>query len=185
MELEHKKTGNVYWVTGLSGAGKTTIGRLLHEKLKADNENTLFLDGDILRGVFQDMGGFSAKDRKIYASAYGRLCKMVSDQGIHVVCCTVSMFDEVREWNRENIPRYWEIFLDVPLPILKQRDQKGLYSKVVRGETKDVVGMDLALELPRCPDVTMDNDGSLSPEQVADEIWEQLKEKERIAENEG
>lgn len=181
MEWSGTKTGRVFWVTGLAGAGKTTIGRLLYEKLCREEKNTIFLDGDILRDVFQNMGGFSTKDRRIYASAYGRLCKMLSSQGMNVVCCTVSMFDEVRDWNRSNIPFYREIFLDVPLPVLKKRDQKGLYSKSARGEVKDVVGMDLNLEFPRNPDVRIENDGSLPPEAVVDVIWNNLSQSERVS----
>lgn len=180
MERLVAKTGRVFWVTGLAGAGKTTIGRLLYEKLRREEKNTIFLDGDILRDVFRNMGGFSTKDRKIYASAYGRLCKMLSDQGMNVVCCTVSMFDEVRDWNRSSIPLYREIFLDVPLAVLKKRDQKRLYSKSARGEVKDVVGMDLNLEFPRNPDIRIENDGSLSPEEVVNMIWSALMQSERI-----
>lgn len=179
MGAEGTRPGYVYWVTGLAGAGKTTIGRILYEKLRKKCVNVIFLDGDILRNVFQDMGGFSAADRRMYASAYGRLCKMLSDQGMNVVCCTVSMFDEVRRWNRDNISFYREIFLDVPLEVLKKRDQKGLYSRAVRGEVKDVVGVDLNLELPRYPDVRIENDGSLSPEQTVDMIWDSLLQKGR------
>ncbi|MBR1761282.1 MAG: adenylyl-sulfate kinase [Schwartzia sp.] len=166
--------GTVYWVTGLAGAGKTTIGTLLYNRLRAERPNVILLDGDVTRWAFNDANGYTKDDRRQAAYRNARVCKMISDQGIDVVCCTISMFESVREWNRKNIPLYREIFLDVPLRILKQRDKKGLYSKSIRGEARDVVGMDLTLELPSCPNVRIVNDGSISPEEVLAFIWEKF-----------
>lgn len=171
--------GTVYWITGLAGAGKTTIGTLLYNKMREYKPNVIMLDGDIARWAYNDTIGYSSKDREQGAYRNARVCKMIADQGVDVVCCTVSMFNGVRAWNREKLEKYWEIFLDVPLEILKQRDQKGLYSKQVRGEAKDVVGMDLTLEMPCFPDIRIVNDGSLSPKQVLSLIWNKVvREKE-------
>ena len=175
--FEHIQAGTVYWITGLSGAGKTSVGTLLYKKLKQEEETVIFLDGDILRDVFRDFGGYSADDRKKYAKSYGRLCKMLSDQGFNVVCCTISMFDDVRRWNRENIKSYKEIFLDVPLDVLIKRDQKGLYSQIKENQTANVVGMDLKLDLPKNPDIRIINDGTETPLQAVEKIWKSLVEK--------
>lgn len=158
--------GIVYWITGLAGAGKTTIGTLLYNHLKTKKSNVFLLDGDVARWAYNDAIGYTLEERKQGAYRNARVCKMLSDQGIDVVCCTVSMFESVRAWNRQQLSNYKEIFLDVPIEVLKQRDQKGLYSKLVRGEAKDVVGMDLALEMPCCPDVRILNDGKRSPQEV-------------------
>ena len=174
MMFNDTTSGTVYWITGLSGAGKTTIGSLFYKKIKSQNEKTVFLDGDILRNVFSGLGGYSVADRRAYASSYGRLCKMLSDQGFNVICCTISMFDSVRNWNRQNIVNYKEIFLDVPMEVLIKRDQKGLYTKVQRGQESNVVGMDLKLELPGNPDVRILNDGRDTPEQVTQNIYSLL-----------
>ena len=96
----------VYWITGLSGAGKTTIGKKLYERLKEKNCNIVFLDGDILREVFGGDLGYSREERVKCAMRYARLCKMLVEQGLDVICCTISMFDSVREWNRKNIKGY-------------------------------------------------------------------------------
>ena len=101
----------VYWITGLSGAGKTTVGRLFYNKLKEQYSNTVFLDGDTMRKVFGNDLGYSAEDRRKCAMRYSRLCAMLQEQGMNVVCCTISMFDSVREWNRENIQNYKEIYV--------------------------------------------------------------------------
>ena len=84
------------------------------------------------------------------------------------------MFQDVRKWNRANIPRYKEIFLDVPMEILHKRDQKGLYSGFLRGEVKNVVGLDLKAEFPTNTDLKILNDGSLSPNEVVDIIMDKL-----------
>lgn len=157
----------VYWITGLSGAGKTTIGRELYRELQKDYNNLVFLDGDELRRVFGNDLGYSKEDRFKCAMRYARICGLLSEQGIITICCTISMFDEVRKWNRENIRNYTEVYIKVPIEILKTRNQKGLYSGIEDGTSEDVVGMDLELELPKYPDIILENNGILTPEEMA------------------
>ena len=162
--------GTVYWITGLSGAGKTTIGTLLYENIRRDKPNVFRLDGDVGRWAYNDKVGYSREERLDGAYRNARVCKMIADQGIDVVCCTISMYDEVRAWNREHMENYKEIYLEVPLEVLIKRDQKGLYTSVRKGSVKDVVGMDLQLEFPKAPDVRIVNDGALTPEEVVARI---------------
>lgn len=153
------ETGTVYWLTGLSGAGKTTIGRLWYNELKQHKPNVVFLDGDTLRAVFGDDLGYTTADRQKSAMRNARLCRMLSDQGLDVVCCTISMFDTVRDWNRTNIPSYREIYVKVSMDTLKQRDQKGLYSTA----TDNVAGLHFHVEEPKNPDLILCNNGELTP----------------------
>ena len=95
--------GRVYWITGLSGAGKTTIGTALYRQLKGNMDNVVLLDGDAIRKALGNDLGYSDAERRKVAYRNGGICKLLSDQGIHVVCCTISMYDEVRNWNRKNI----------------------------------------------------------------------------------
>lgn len=160
----HGKPLKVYWLTGLSGAGKTTIGRLWYEKLKESGEAAVFLDGDELRQVFGDDLGFTEADRRKSAMRNARLCALLARQGLTVVCCTISMFDDVRDWNRENIPGYFEVYIKASMDTLRSRDQKRLYSQGDR----DVAGVHFQVEEPKTPDLILKNDGELSPaEQVA------------------
>lgn len=151
----------VYWLTGLSGAGKTTIGRLWYERLKGLGETAVFLDGDELRQVFGDDLGFTESDRRKSAMRNARLCALLARQGLTVVCCTISMFDAVREWNRENIPGYFEVYVKTSMETLRKRDQKGLYSQGDR----DVAGVHFRVEEPKCPDLILENDGEKTPEE--------------------
>lgn len=158
----------VFWITGLSGAGKTTIGKLLYEYIKKEQNNTVFLDGDTLREVFGNDLKFTREERMKSAMRNARLCALLSAQDIHVVCSTISMFDGVREWNRNNIKSYIEIYVDVPDSILFERNSKGLYNTKKTTDVKDVAGIDVEIEKPANPDLTLYNDGRLSPtEQVA------------------
>ena len=164
-------SGQVFWITGLSGAGKTTVGSELWRRLRAAGRSAIFLDGDALREVIAEDLGHTTSNRRKSAMRNARLCKMLSSQGQDVVCPTISMFHDVQQWNRENIPGYREIYLQVPLTELQRRDAKGIYAAAKRGELRDVVGLDVPAELPRAPDLTLDNFGDLDSAAAVDRIW--------------
>ena len=155
------RKNRVYWLTGLSGAGKTTIGRLWYEELKKSGERVGLLDGDELRAVFGGGFGFTAEARLKLGMSYGRLCALLAAQGFTVVCCTISMFHSVRAWNRANIPGYYEVYIQVSMDTLRQRDQKGLYSQ----NAENVAGVGLQVEMPSTPDLILDNNGQSTPEE--------------------
>jgi adenylylsulfate kinase len=170
MEREAEKMSAVYWITGLSGAGKTTIGRLFYEQLKEKYPNTVFFDGDTLRKVFGDDLGYTEEDRKICAMRYSRLCALLEEQGMNVICCTISMFDSVRDWNREHIHNYREIYVKVSMDTLRKRDQKGLYSGTTKETEKEVAGLHFHVEEPKHPDLILENDGEKTPEEQVKKI---------------
>jgi adenylylsulfate kinase-like enzyme/phosphohistidine swiveling domain-containing protein len=164
----------VFWITGLSAVGKTTIGLLLLQRLREHGRQALFLDGDGLRSVIADDLGYDKDARKRSAMRNGRLCQMIAHQGFDVVCSTISLLHEVHAWNRANIPGYREIYLRAPLNELERRDPKNLYARARRGEIADVAGVDVAVEEPRSPDLVIDNFGSLTPEAAVNLIWQHL-----------
>lgn len=166
--------GTVYWITGFSGAGKTTIGKLFYQRLKGTCLNTVFLDGDMLREVFGGDLGYTEYDRRKCAMRYARLCNMLQKQDMNVVCCTISMFDAVREWNRKNIADYKEIYIKVSEDVLRARDQKGLYSGNTAEKQKEVAGIHVKVEEPKHPDLTLCNDGEKTPGEQADSIYNYL-----------
>ena len=162
----------VFWITGLPGAGKTTVATLLFKKLKSQQANVILLDGDSLRKIFADEVNFDYECRKNLAMKYSMLSKYLSDQGMIVIIATVSMFHEIRDWNRKNIESYVEVYVKVPLDILISRDQKNLYSKAARGEISNVLGLDIHFEEPQSPDMTLENNGVLTPSKLAEQVLE-------------
>lgn len=151
--------GTLYWITGLSGAGKTTIGNRLFYELKRENSNVVLLDGDVLKNIVSEVVDYTYDGRKRRAMQYAKICQMLTNQGIIVICCTIAMYDKVREWNRKNNKKYVEVFLDVPFEVLKMRDQKGLYSSYADGQIKNLIGGDIEVEYPKTPDIVVCNDG--------------------------
>ncbi len=154
--------GRVFWITGLSGAGKTTLGRELWSRLRASGRPVTFLDGDALRAVIAEDLDHSAGDRRRSAMRNARLCRLLAGQGADVVCATISLFHDVQRWNRENIRGYREIYLRVPIDELRRRDCKGIYAGAQRGDARNVVGVDLPAEAPEEPDLVLDNYGALN-----------------------
>lgn len=148
--------GAVFWITGLSGAGKTTLARHLQDRFVINGRSAILLDGDELRQVFAIEGHYTTQERRRLALRYAKLCKLISDQGQTVICATISLFHDVHDWNRQNLHTYYEIYLDVPIETLKARDTKGLYLSAERGERSDVIGIDTDYEQPREPDLVID-----------------------------
>jgi cytidine diphosphoramidate kinase len=148
------KSGTVFWITGLSGAGKTTLAQLLVPALRARGRAAVLLDGDMLRAILgRAAGSYDTSARLELAHVYARLAQALAAQGIDAVCATISMFDAVREWNRSNNASYVEIYLDVALAERVRRDPKGIYARAKAGTEEAVPGFDDAFEAPKAPDL--------------------------------
>jgi adenylylsulfate kinase-like enzyme/phosphohistidine swiveling domain-containing protein len=173
-QVDNSIPGRVFWITGLSGSGKTTIGERLSQRLRGSGRSVLFLDGDNLRSAIAEDLGHLTGDRRRSAMRNGRLCLLLSEQGVDVVCATISMFHEVQRWNREHISEYFEIYLRVPMDEVERRDAKGIYARARQSELRNVVGIDIAAEEPESPDLTLDNHGELDPDTAVDLIWARL-----------
>jgi adenylylsulfate kinase len=169
----------VIWFIGLSGSGKTTLGREVARQWQASAANTVLLDGDELRAVFaQDQGGdaYTVEGRQRNAERLTALCELLDRQGINVVCCILSIFPAMRAGNRQRFSRYFEVFMDAPLPILQARDVKGLYGAAKSGQTQNVVGIDIPFERPANPDMIIDSSGTLQDlEQLAATVLERAR----------
>lgn len=165
--------GTTYWITGLSGAGKTTVGVKLRDYLTDKGKQVVLLDGDEIREVLKNED--YTKDGRIkIALQYGGLSNWLNKQGYDVVACTVSMFDIVRDWNRNSIENYKEIYLKLPIEELIRRDQKGIYSDALQGNENNVCGINLDVELPKTPDLIIENYGSISSEDALNTIIGEL-----------
>lgn len=155
--------GTVFWITGLSGAGKTIVGKIVYERIKQVKDNVVFLDGDELRKTIAADLGYTQEERHESARRNTRLCKLLADQGIDVICCTICMFEDIRQWSRDNNENYLEVYLKVPMDVLKKRNQKNLYED----SQDELVGLGIEMEEPQHPELVFINDGNTAPEEIA------------------
>ena len=162
----------MFWITVLSGAGKGTVGKIVYERLKSKKDNVVLLDGDALRKAIAVDLGYTNEDRHESAKRNTRLCKLLGDQDIDVICCTICMFEDIRRWSRANNEKYVEVYLKVPMDVLKGRNQKNLYVE----SQSEVVGLGVGMEEPENPDLVIINDGSKSTDEIAEEILHKARE---------
>lgn len=156
-------SGRVYWITGLPNSGKTTIGTALYYDLKKKMDNVVILDGDLMKQIASgsENAGYELHDRLIRSKRYSLIAKLLADQGQWVIVCTIAMFDEIREWNRENINGYIEVFLNPSESVLKSRDKKGIFKAEY-----------FKMELPKAPDITISDEENISIRDVVKKIEE-------------
>ena len=163
-----KENGTLYFFTGLAGAGKSTIGGLFYEHLRQKCPDAVLIDGHKTResvGATQTQrGDYSNATRLAGAHVMFHNCLELTRQGHDVVCCSMSLFDEIRDWNRTNIANYREIYIKTSMEVLKER-RKELYSS-----DRDVVGIHLPWEEPRTPDAVIENDGQETPEEIVERL---------------
>ena len=172
----------VIWLTGLSGAGKSTIANLLERRLHAQGVHTYLLDGDNVRhGLNKDLG-FTAADRVENIRRIGEVAKLMVDAGLMVVTAFISPFRSERQLARDLVAEgeFIEVFVDTPLAEVEKRDPKGLYKKARRGELKNFTGIDSPYEAPEQPEIRIETLRH-SAEEAADLIVQQLRERGFLA----
>lgn len=166
----------VVWFTGLSGAGKSTIANLVEKRLHASGVHTTMLDGDNIRhGLNKDLG-FTEADRVENIRRVAEVGKLMADAGLVVLVSFISPFQAERQLARDLIgaDRFCEVFIDTPLAVAEERDEKGLYGKARRGELTNFTGIDSPYEPPDHPEVRIDTTIT-SPATAAEEIVDHLR----------
>jgi len=165
----------VLWFTGLSGSGKSTIARMVEQKLHARGYHTYMLDGDNVRhGLNRDLG-FTDPDRVENIRRSGEVAKLMLDAGLIVLCAFISPFRAERQSVRDLLPdgEFIEIFVDAPLDECVRRDPKGLYAKAKAGQLKNFTGFDSPYEPPDAPELHLHTTAH-SAEELADAVLERL-----------
>jgi bifunctional enzyme CysN/CysC len=165
----------VLWLTGLSGAGKSTVANLVEKKLHALGRHTYLLDGDNVRhGLNKDLG-FTDVDRVENIRRIAEVAKLMVDAGLIVITAFISPFRAERRLARELMEagEFIEIFVDTPLSVAEARDPKGLYRKARRGEIKNFTGIDSPYEVPENAEVRVET-ARLSADVAADLIVREL-----------
>lgn len=148
----------VIWVTGLSASGKTTLTEMILGLLQQKGITPVVLDGDKIREAIDDPYWLYDEESRLVGSyRYSRLAKLFSDQGHLVLVPTISMFDEVRDWNRKHIENYFEVYISLSEQLRKERDKKGVYQI---NNLPQVVGQDASVQLPKTSDVNIENASS-------------------------
>lgn len=150
----------VIWLIGLSGAGKTTIGREVYRIWKQQAPHTVLVDGDEIRAIFGHTGeeAYTIEGRRTNAARITAICKWLDSQGINVVCPVLSIFQENRDANRTDFSHYFEVYIQTGMDELIRRDSKGLYAGALDGTRRFVVGVDIPFIPPQNPDMTLKND---------------------------
>ena len=172
--LKNQKPG-VVWLTGLSGAGKSTIANLVEKKLARMNRHTFLLDGDNVRhGLNKDLG-FTAADRVENIRRVGEVAKLMTDAGLIVITAFISPFRAERDMVRGMMQpgEFFEVFIDTPLAEAERRDVKGLYRKARAGQLKNFTGIDSPYEAPLAPELRVDTT-AMDAEQAAEAIVRML-----------
>ena len=160
-ELREKMNGHkgqVLWLTGLSGSGKSTIANALEKELYAEGKKTYVLDGDNIRhGLNKDLG-FNDKDRVENIRRVAEVAKLMCDAGLIVITAFISPFRTERDMARSLFQsgEFKEIFISTPLNIAEQRDPKGLYKKARKGEIPNFTGINSPYEKPLNPELSLD-----------------------------
>jgi len=144
----------VLWLTGLSGAGKSTIAAHLDAVLRARGATTEYLDGDIVRTIAP--AGFSRVERDAHVRRVGFFASRFANHGITVICALISPYADSREYVRRMCGNFVEIYVSTPLDECERRDPKGLYARARRGEIPNFTGVDDPYEPPDHPEVTID-----------------------------
>lgn len=151
----------IVWLTGLSGAGKSTIADGVEARLNRGGVHTAVLDGDNLRlGLNADLG-FGAADRNENVRRVAAVARLMADAGLVVLCPLISPFRRERAMAREaaGAVAFFEVFVDAPLATCIERDPKGLYRRALAGEIRDFTGLDQPYEAPEAPQLVVGREG--------------------------
>lgn len=159
--------GFILWFTGLSGAGKTTISKLVEKELKARERQVEILDGDVVRTNLSKGLTFSKEDRDINILRIGFVANLLSRNGVITITAAISPYKEVRNKLREIYENFIEVYIKASLEVCEERDVKGLYAKARAGEIKKFTGIDDPYEEPDNPEITCYTDKETVEESVA------------------
>ena len=149
--IKYKNKGILFWITGLSGSGKTTIAKKVHKQIIQKYGSTLLINGDEIRKFFH-LRGYSLEEREKIGFTYSKFFKKLTDQNINVLFAGVVLIKKIRTWNRKNIKNYLEIYVKSNTKKIIKKKYKSLYKK-----TNNIVGIRIKAEFPLKPDIIIHN----------------------------
>ena len=169
------QVGFTLWFTGLSGAGKSTIARILEKRIKDIGLKIEILDGDIVRTHLSKGLGFSKEDRDTNIRRIGYVASLLSRNGVIVITAAISPYKDIRNEVRDMHESFLEVYAKCPLEVVETRDVKGLYKKARAGEILQFTGISDPYEEPSNPEITVETSKE-NPEESANKILQWLKE---------
>ncbi len=164
----NKKKGILFWITGLPGAGKTSIANNIINKIKKKFGSTILFNGDDIRKIL-DLNDYSFEGRKKIGIMYSKLFQEITDQNINVLFAGGVLIEKVRKRNRKKIKYYIEIYLKADQKKIISKNYKKLYKK-----TKDLVGIKIKPEYPKKPDIMIYNDFNKTIKKLSNELFDEL-----------
>ena len=157
--MPHNDLRFTVWLTGLPGAGKSTLARAARDELIGSGRRVEILDGDEVRANISQGLGFSKKDRDTHVRRIGLVARLLSRNGVVAIVAAISPYRDVRdEVRRDHEGTFVEVFVDCPLEELIRRDTKGLYAKALHGEIQHFTGVSDPYEPPLSPDIHIKSD---------------------------
>jgi adenylylsulfate kinase len=166
--------GFVAWIEGLPSSGKTTLSKMVAERLRAAGRSVEILDGDEVRQMFSPELGFSRKDREFHARRVSYVARMLARNGVAVLVAMITPYETSRQAARATVgSRFTEIWLQCPVEVCSRRDPKGLYHGSPALHGTKMTGVDDPFEEPLNPDLTVDT-ASQTPEQSTRQILDHL-----------
>ncbi len=176
--MQHK--GFTLWFTGLSGAGKTTIGNMILERLQNAGAKVEILDGDVVRTNLSVGLGFSKEDRDTNVRRIGFVTELLARNGVICIVAAISPYKAIRDEIREKHENFVEVFASCELDALIERDVKGLYKMALEGRIKNFTGVSDPYEPPIDPEIMFRSDKE-TPEASAEMVWNRLVEMEMVS----
>ena len=167
--MKNKKKGILFWLTGLSGSGKTSLAKSLYSKINKYYGPTIVLSGDDIRSDF-NLQGYDKNSREKIGIMYSNFFKRILDQKINIIFAGIVLIENVRKYNREIIPNYFEIY--IKSNIHKVKKIKKTYKL-----KKNVVGLDIIPEFPKKPDIIINNNFKSSKNEIAKKIFNKILKK--------
>ena len=170
MKLKNKNKGILFWITGVSGSGKTALASKIKKEIIKKYGPTLVISGDDIRRIFE-LNKYNYKDRLIVLKKYCKLAKFITNQKINLIFAVVGMIDEIRKWNRKNIDNYVEIYIKSDIKKIIKFGKKKTY----KNEKENIVGLDIKLDFPKKPDIIINNNFKSTINEMSRELLKKIK----------
>ena len=167
---KNKNKGILFWITGLSGSGKTTIAKKIKKDIIQLYGPTMLVSGDNLRKIF-NFNKYTYNERVSNSKKFCKFAKFVTNQKINLIFATVGMMDSMRKWYRNNIDNYIEIYIKADLKKIIRLKKKKIYHKKNGG---DIVGITIKPEFPKQPDIRINNDFKKSTDDLVDNLIKKI-----------